>query len=428
MTTLQLPKAFRELTEPARHKAFYGGRGSAKSHSFAQMLVLAGYQRRDFRWLCTREIQNSLAASVKRLLEDKIQLSGLGPASQGGNGFYRMTERTITGGDGRCEFLFAGLRHNPESIKSMENLDGAWVEEAQQASKRSIDLLTPTVRKDGSEIWYSWNRLSEKDHVDAMFLAGEPPPRSVIRKVSWRDNPFFPNVLVEEMAWDKRRDHEKWLHVWEGEPLTHSEAKVFKNWRVDDIDLEVPEGCVPRLGADWGFANDPTVLVECLVWDRTLYFRREAWKLKLEIDDTPALFAGFDSHCPPRWANRLGFPGIEAARRYKIIADSARPETISYMKKRGFDMAASRKGQGSVVEGVEFMKSFDIVVHPSCQHVADELTHYSYKQDELTEEILPVFADKKNHTIDACRYALENVRRAFKRPLGAVPQLVAMED
>lgn len=418
MAELLLPYAFRELRLPARHKAFWGGRGGAKSHSFAQELVLMGYERRDFRWLCAREIQKSINASVKQLLEDKIKAAGLGPREDGGNGYYRVTDRSITGGDGRTEFLFAGLRTNPDSVKSMEGLDGAWVEEANRASQRSIDLLVPTVRKPNSELWWSWNRFNASDPVDKMFLGGTPPPRSVVREVGWRDNPWFPDVLRDEMEWDKSRDRDKWLHVWEGHPVIRSEAKVFRNWTVDDIDDQVPEEVwlTPRLGADWGFSVDPTVLVECYVFGRTLYFRREAYKVRCTIDETPALFGGdctrYEPGDPRYWENPFGHRGLEAARaKHRIVADSARPETVRYMKDRGFNIASAVKGARSVEEGVEFMKSYDIVVHPDCVHVQDELTHYSYKEDPLTEEVLPVLADRDNHVIDAARYALEGVRR-----------------
>lgn len=427
---IEVPRAFRELYVPARHKAFYGGRGGAKSHQYAEALVLRGYERRDFRWLFAREIQNSLNASVKQLLEDKIKKFGLGPVQDGGNGYYKITDRSITGGDGRTDFLFAGLRTNPDSVKSMEGLDGAWVEEANKVSQRSISLLTPTVRKDDSELWWSWNRESIKDPVDNMFLGGDPPPRSIVRKVSWQDNPWFPDALREEMEWDKSRDMDLYLHKWEGEPVTMSESRVFKNWSVEDIDDQVPEDCVPRLGADWGFANDPTVLVLCYVWGRTMYIRKEAWKLKLEVDNTPAFWAGNDWLYPeePRWANPLGFSGMKEARYGRVIADSARPEIISHMRNRGFDVVPSKKGAGSIVEGVEFIKSFDVVIHPSCEHVEDEFTHYSYKTDPLTEEVLPVLKDKKNHTIDSIRYALEGVRRAQRGRIGIVaPELIHLD-
>lgn len=440
MPDLQLPYAFRELWLPARHKAFYGGRGGAKSHSKADVLVARGYERGwgedTFRWLFAREIQNSLKASVKRLLEDKIKAQGLGPVEDGGNGYYRITDRGITGGDGRTEFLFAGLRSNPDSVKSMEGLDGAWVEEANKVSQRSIGLLTPTVRKPGSELWWSWNRTDVKDPVDSMFLGGTPPPRSIVRKVGHEDNPWFPEELREEMEWDRARDYEKYLHVWEGEPVTMSESRVFKNWTVEDVDHLVPEGCVPRLGADWGYANDPSVLVLCYVFGRTLYIRKEAWKLKLDIDDTPAFWAGSDDTGQARWTNVKGFEGLadpfdgdRAALRNRVIADSARPELIAHLNRRGFRVVASRKGPGSVVEGVEFIKSFDVVVHPDCQHVVDEFTHYSYEVDPITDEVLPKLKDKKNHTIDSVRYALENVRRALGGRVGMVaPEAVPMED
>lgn len=406
MRDVPLPAAFRELFLPARHKAYHGGRGGAKSHSFATVLAIMGKQR-PLRWLCTREIQKSIRTSVKQLLDDKIRDLGLGD-------HYTSTDRGLAGRNG-TEFLFAGLRTNPENIKSMEGLDGVWVEEADRVSQRSLDILEPTLRKGGSELWYSWNRRSVKDPVDRKFLGKDgPPPRSIVRRVNHGDNPWFPADLREQMLWDKARDRDKWLHIWEGEPVAHSEARVFRNWRVDDIDevLAANPGAVPRLGADWGFSVDPTVLVRCyLLPNRVLYFRDEAYKVGCEIDETPALFAGDDDRDPPRWANPHRHRGIPGARAGLIVADSARPETISYMNRQGFTVRRALKGAGSVEEGVEFMKSHDIVVHPGCRHVEDELCLYSYKTDPLTGDVLPTLADRDNHTVDACRYAVEAARR-----------------
>lgn len=416
---IKLPHAFEDLWTPSRYKAWHGGRGGAKSHSFATALMLKAMDT-SLRILCCREIQKSIATSVKQLLDDKIDEAGLRHA-------FRSTQYDITGVNG-SQFLFAGLRTNPESVKSMEGIDIVWVEEANTVSQRSLDLLIPTVRKPDSEIWFSWNRRHKTDPVDNMFLGGMPPPRSIIRKVGHADNPWFPDVLRDEMAWDKSRDMDKYLHVWEGEPVIHSEARVFQNWHVEDVDHLVPDGCIPRLGADWGFAVDPTVLVECYVFDRTLYFRREAYKVRCEIDETPALFAGTDGRDPARWSNTHGHPGLQSVRDgHRIVADSARPETISYMKQRGFRIIRARKGAGSVEDGVEFMKSHDIVVHPECVHVADELTYYSYKEDPLTDEVLPVLADKKNHTIDAARYALEDTRRSYGT-IGIIPPRAIPQD
>ncbi len=400
MPRIEIPIAFKDLFKPSRYKAFHGGRGSAKSHSFAGALVLRGVQR-PIRWLCAREIQRSLTVSVKKLIEDKIIKFGL-------TNEYTSTRDMIQGANGTT-FLFAGLRTNPESIKSMEGLDGAWVEEANRCSQQSLTLLIPTVRKPDSEIWFSWNRGKASDPVDRMFL-GElpPPPDSIVRQVSWRDNPFFPDVLKKEMEWMRSRDVQKWRHIWEGELERHSQAKVFSNFGMQDLDSTLTSNSIPYLGVDWGFSVDPTVLVECYVIDRTLYFSKEIYKVGCEIDDLPALFAGSN----PNWINRFEYPGLQSVRDgYRIVADSARPETISYMRRSGFNIVGSKKGPNSIKDGIEFLKSYDIVVHPRCKAIINEMTNYSYKVDPLTEEVLPVIIDLFNHTIDAARYAIETVRR-----------------
>lgn len=402
-----LPAVVQPVFRPARYKVLYGGRGSAKSTSIAVYLVLECMQRQ-CRILCTREIQKSLSASVHQLIVDVINNLGL-------ERYFRVTKVGIAGPHGSL-FLFAGLRTNPESIKSMEGLTHCWVEEADRTGQSSLDLLTPTMRRPGSEILFSFNRRNPTDPVDAMFLGGEAPPNSVVTEMNWRDNPFFPKVLWDEMMWLKRRDRDKWLHIWEGQPLVRSEARVFNNWVEDDIDDLIPEGTLLRYGADWGFSVDPTVLIGCYVWDRTLYVRHEAWKLKCHIDETPAFFAGSDTTGNERWKNPYK-PGAEKhkglpdANRARITADSARPETIAYLRARGFDIHSAVKGPGSVQDGVEFLQSYDIVVHPSCKHTLDELTMYSYKVDKLTDAVTNELEDKKNHVIDSLRYALENVRR-----------------
>jgi phage terminase large subunit len=210
------------------------------------------------------------------------------------------------------------------------------------------------------------------------------------------DNPWLPDELLEEMEFDKRRDPEKYAHVWLGKYRRNSEARVFKNWRIEEFEIH-PEAII-RQGADWGFSIDPSVLIQCYTIGKTLYIPHEAYMVGCEIDNLPSLF--------------LTVPGAE---KWWITADSARPETISYMKKHGFPkMGAAVKGPKSVEEGIEFLKTFDIVVHPRCRHVIDELTLYSYELDPLTNVVLPKLADKDNHTIDALRYACEGARRATK--------------
>lgn len=382
---IELPKWAEVLfDESPRYLAIHGGRGGGKSRSIATALVLRA-ARNPLRILCAREIQKSIRDSVKRLLDDEIKRCGL-------SAFYTSTETEIRGANGSL-FLFAGLRANVDSIKSLEGVDVAWIEEAQSVSQASLDVLIPTIRKPGSQVVFSWNPSQATDPVDAMFCGETVPPRSKVLRVNYTDNPWFPDVLRAELEYDRKRDPDKFRHVWQGEYLRNSERRVFRNWRVEEF--EAPKDAVFRFGADWGFATDPTVLVRCYVVGRELYVDHEAYAVGCEIVDTPSLF--------------LSVPDSE---RWPIVADSARPETISHMRRNGFPkIMAAVKGPRSLEEGVEWLRSHDIVVHPRCVHLIDELTLYSYKADPLTGAVLPVLDDRDNHVIDALRYACEGARR-----------------
>ena len=319
----------------------------------------------------------------------------------------------------------------------MEGLDIAWVEEASSVSLKSLSILRPTIRKAGSEIWFTYNPDQPTDPVDAMFR-GEagPPPGAIVRKVNYDQNPWFAaSPMAGDMEYDRRRDVDAYAHIWLGEYRRNSEARVFRNWKVEAFDT--PADAVLRFGADWGFAVDPTVLVRMFIgrWQdgravadpkgRCLFIDHEAYKVGCEIDETPALFAGTDPK--GRWENTAGHSGVPGAAAWLITADSSRPETVSYMKRKGFKIIPAIKGAGSIEDGIEFLKSFDIYVHPRCKHTIDELTLYSWKVDELTGQILPVLADKNNHVIDAARYACEGVRRA-KRPHAPAAQAAKPKD
>lgn len=383
---IELPDAFRDLFQPFRYKAFYGGRGSGKSHSMATALVLLAAQK-PLRILAAREIQKSIRDSSKRLLDDRIRALGLGPR-------FSSTEQEIKAANGSL-ILFAGLGQ-PDGIKSMEGIDIAWIEEADTISQRSLDVLVPTIRKPGSELWFAWNPRLASDPVDALFRGGPVREDALVRQVSHADNPWFPAVLETERLWDRQRDPDKYAHIWEGAYRRHSEARVFSNWRVDRLDM--PDGVRPYFGADWGFSTDPTVLVRCFLMGRLLYIDREAYRVGCPIVETAALFAGVE--------------GAGGSAPWPITADSSRPEMIAHLRDKGFRIKPARKGRGSVEEGVAFLRSLDIVVHPDCRHAIDELTLYSYQVDRLTGDILPVLEDRQNHVIDALRYALEGVRRA----------------
>lgn len=390
MTTLKIetPKWAAPLLQPARYKGAHGGRGSGKSHAFAEMMIEEHILDQNSRSVCVREIQKSLNQSVKRLLELKIE-------SMNAGAYFEIQESVIKAKKGDGLIIFQGMQnHTADSIKSLEGYDRAWVEEAQSLSQRSLDLLRPTIRKPDSELWFTWNPSEATDPVDVLLRGNKVPPGAVIVEVNFDDNPWFPDVLRAEMEYDRDRDPDKYAHVWRGQYVKNSSTRVFKNWRVEEFDA--PPDAIHRLGADWGYAVDPTVLVRCHIIGRKLYIDYEAYMVGCEIVNTPDLFMT-----------------VPESEKWPITADSSRPETIAHMRKNGFPkIMPAVKGSKSVEEGIEWLKSYDIVVHPRCTHTIDELTMYSYKTDPMTGKILPILEDKKNHVIDSLRYACEGARRA----------------
>jgi phage terminase large subunit len=386
--TIETAAVFEPLLEPARYKGAHGGRGSGKSHFFAELLIERSVMAKTDA-VCAREIQKSLEQSVKKLLASKI-------ASMNAGAYFEVLDSKIKSVHGGV-IIFQGLQdHTSESIKSLEGYDVLWGEEAQSLSQRSLDLIRPTIRKAGSELWFSWNPNLPTDPIDVLLRGESPPPGAVVVQANYSDNPWLPEELRAELEYDRKRDPEKYAHIWLGEYQRNSEARVFKNWTIEEF--ERPKGTIHRLGADWGFSIDPSVLVRCSIEENRLYVDYEAYRVGCEIVNLPELFFS-----------------VPEAEKWPIVADSARPETISHMQKNGFPkMTAAIKGAKSLEEGVEFLRSFDIVVHPRCQHVIDELTMYCYKTDPLTGVVIPILEDKNNHTIDALRYACEGARRAGK--------------
>ena len=205
------------LFEPKRYKVFFGGRGGGKSVSIACALLIQGAASKH-KILCAREIQKSIQDSVHSLLKEQIEELGL-------SGFYEVQKSTILGKNG-TEFLFAGLRSNIANIKSIPNITRAWIEEAQSASADNIKTLALTVRAPDSEVWLSFNPDLEDDTVYQEYVVS-PPDDSIVVKINYDDNPFFPEVLRKEMESDKRRDYEKYLNVWEGQCKKAVDGAIF---------------------------------------------------------------------------------------------------------------------------------------------------------------------------------------------------------
>ena len=382
------PRYYEDFFKPCRYKGLHGGRGSGKSHCFAGHLVIRAATEGGFRAVCVREVQRSIADSVKQLLEDKIETFGL-------SAFFKITDAEIEGRNG-SRIIFRGMQnHTAASIKSLEGFDVAWIEEAQTISAKSLELLTPTIRKEGSEIWASWNPENPEDPVDVFFRGAESKD-ILVREVNWQDNEWFPESLRADMDRDRVRDPDKYAHVWEGQYRGLSEARVFRNWREGEADP--PENAVWFYGLDFGFANDETAGLRCCIIGQTLYIDSEVFE------------PGVPTDALPRFLNSL-----PDARKWPIRADSARPETIDYLRRHGFPkLRGAKKGRGSVEDGVSFLQGMDIVINPRCANTIREFRSYAYKTDPRTAEILPVIEDKNNHLIDALRYAVEGLHRKGK--------------
>ena len=385
---IKLPAYFKPFTKPARYKGLHGGRGSGKSHCFASLAILRAASEPGLRIVCVREVQRSIADSVKQLLEDKISAFGLSE-------FFRSTEAEITGQNG-SRIVFRGMQnHTAASIKSLEGFDVAWVEEAQTISQKSLELLTPTIRKSGSELWFSWNPENADDPVDVL-LRKEPPEDAVIMQVNWDANPWFPDELRKDMERDKKRDPDKYAHVWGGEYRGLSEARVFRNFR--EGELAPPDNVVWFYGADWGFAQDPNAALRCCIIGEALYIDAEVYEAGTPTEALPTLLSG-----------------LPDAAKWPMRGDNARPETIDYVRRHGFPkLRACKKGKGSVEDGITFLQGFDIVIHPRCVNTLREFKSYAYKTDARTGEVLPAIEDKNNHLIDALRYAVEGLHRKGK--------------
>lgn len=391
------------LFEPARYKVAHGGRGGAKSWGFARALLIKAAQKR-MRVLCARELQLSIADSVHKLLKEQIEALGL-------SGFYEPLESIIRGRNG-SEFIFSGLKSNATKIKSMEGLDVAWVEEAQTVSADSWEILIPTVRKEDSEIWVSFNPDQDEDPTYQRFVK-HPPPGAVVVEIGWQDNPWLPEVLRQEKDYLYRVDPEAAAHVWGGKTWRVTNAQVLRGrYLVESFE---PKGDWdgPYYGIDWGFSVDPSTLIRCWVSGRVLYVEHEAYGVGVDLDDTPALF-----------------DAVPGGRKHTVRADNSRPETIAHMRRHGYpNILGCKKGPGSVEDGVEHLRSYErIVIHPRCVHAAEEARLWSYKTDKLSGDVLPVLLDKHNHCWDAVRYALEPIIQAGKPGRPAPPKAVKPHD
>ncbi|OAT34875.1 PBSX family phage terminase large subunit [Proteus myxofaciens] len=385
------PKLIPVFSGNYRYRGSKGGRGSGKTRTFAKMTAVRGVMFAESGVegviLCGREYMNSLSDSsmeeVKQAIRSEPWLDN----------YYEIGDNFIRAKNRKVWYVFSGLRHNLDSIKSKARILIAWIDEAESVSEIAWSKLIPTVREEGSEIWVTWNPERDGSATDKRFCKS-PPDNSMIVEMNYDDNPWFPSVLEEERLSDQSRlDPNTYAWIWEGAYLENSDKQVLANKYVvqsfpDDLWQKADR---LLFGADFGFAKDPNTLLRQFILNDCLYIEYEVYGVGVELDHMPAFY-----------------DKIPESRKWPIKADSARPETISYLKRQGFNISAAKKWQGSVEDGITHLRGFkQIIIHPRCKETAKEARLYSYKTDRITGEVLPVIEDKNNHCWDAVRYGLD---------------------
>jgi phage terminase large subunit len=400
LASVELPPKLVDLFEQPRgallYRAAHGGRGSGKSFGFAKLAAIWGYAE-PMRVLCTREFQASIKESFHAELKAAIASEPWLAAH------YDVGIDYLRGANG-TEFIFRGLRHNTGSVKSIAKIDLTIVEEAEDVPEASWLALEPTVfRQPRAELWAIWNPRQEGSPVDLRFRA-KPPASSAVVEMNWQDNPFFPPELEALRRREQERlDPATYAHVWEGAYLTNSDAQVLSG-KVRVAEFTAGDGWDgPYHGLDYGFAQDPSAAVRCWVHDDRLWVDYEAGKVGLEIDQTPGFL----------------MQRIPAIASHALRADSARPESTSYLRRHGLPHTVSvAKWPGSVEDGIAHLRGYaEIVVHPRCKETLRETRLWSYKRDRLSGDVLPVLVDANNHYMDALRYALAPLIRRASIPV-----------
>lgn len=389
--------------EAAPYLVFFGGRDARKSWSIAERLVRRMNKEHEFRVLCTRQYQNSIKDSVHRVLADTVWRLGLEDR-------FRITKTELSCPATNGEFLFKGLQ-KPAELKSTERCKVAWVAEAQDVTEDSWENLEPTIRMEDSQIIVDFNTTSIDTPTWQRFVVN-PPPGAVVRKVGWEDNPYLSNRSRAKIEHMRRTDPDAFEYVYGGNPRQFSEAKVFGGKYViegfdETIWLRAKQSGARRFfGLDFGFAQDPTALISFFVLDNILYIEHEAFGW--QTDFAGEMKPGLRPEDPPRGELEQLMDSVPESRGWPIKADAARPETISFLVQKGFNVSPAAKWEGCVEDGVTHIRGFEkIVIHTRCREMQQEAMLYSHKVDRITRQVLPAIVDSNNHGWDAVRYGLD---------------------
>ncbi len=379
---IEIPAEYKRLFDDDwREAAIYGGRFSLKSHTTARfLLIMARMEKR--RIACFREFQSSIAESSHQLLADLIKLYDLRD--------FKVTDNSIINTINGSDFIFKGLWHNEQSIKSIEGIDIAWVEEAQTVTKESLEVLTPTIRKPGSKIIYTYNRFLEDDPVHQRLVI-EGRPNTLVINVNYpiaEKYGLLPEVVKLEIEDDKEKRPALYKHKWMGEPNT-LERKIYKGWQL--IDTVPHEARITRTGLDFGYTNDESAIVDVYYLNGGYILDEILYRKGVQND---------------KLADTLNYKEQQAL----VVADSAEPKSIDELKAYGVNVLPASKGKGSVYRGIDFVQSQRISVTKRSTNIWKEYSRYLFlvdKDGKITNEEDPAC---KNHTMSAIRYALDSLR------------------
>jgi len=378
--TIKIPREFQPLfNKDWREAAVYGGRFSLKSHTVARILLIKARQNK-IRIACFREFQNSIADSSYQLLSDLIREYKLTD--------FQLTQNSIVNTITGSDFIFKGLWNNEQSIKSIEGIDIAWVEEAQTVSEKSLEVLTPTVRKDGSQIIYTYNRLLEEDPVHKRLVM-EGRPNTLIINVNYdiaEKYGMLPKVIKDEIEDDKKNRPGLYKHKWLGEPFS-SERKIYKDWNILD---EIPhEARLERYGLDFGYSNDPTAIVAIYKYNGGFILDEITYQKGLSNKQIADIFKNVD--------------------RALVIADSAEPKSIDEIKLYGINILPCVKGKDSVNQGIQYLQDQRISVTKHSHNIIREYNNYLWKVDK-DGKIVNVPEGGFDHAMDAARYGTDSYK------------------